>query len=194
MKRTAVAALVALTLGSVMLWTPGRALAQIAPPNRNAVNFSVATFSGAPVYSIGADVALTTPLDLTFSYSTQSVGGVSGSLYGLGLRYHFNLPTPGVDLYLGGGLAGESASVGGFPAGSVSGISLGGGVSVRLGPIITGYASGSVLSLGGTSNSIIDLGLLFPVAPRVGFQVGFLDIAGSGAPYIGVNVNFPSLR
>ncbi len=98
MKRTAVAALVALTLGSVMLWTPGRALAQIAPPNRNAVNFSVATFSGAPVYSIGADVALTTPLDLTFSYSTQSVGGVSGSLYGLGLRYHFNLPTPGVDL------------------------------------------------------------------------------------------------
>ncbi len=84
--------------------------------------------------------------------------------------------------------------MGGFPAGSVSGISLGGGVSVRLGPIITGYASGSVLSLGGTSNSIIDLGLLFPVAPRVGFQVGFLDIAGSGAPYIGVNVNFPSLR
>ncbi len=191
-KRIAIAALLAVSVFSLVLWTPDRAVAQVVPPNRNAVDVSVATFAGAPVYSVGVDFAFpATPLDLTFAYSLQSVAGTTADLLNLGIRYHFLVPAPGVDIFLGAGVASASASLPGFGTVNASGVSVGGGASVSLASRITGYASGSLVSLGGTSNSIIDLGLLFQLAPRVAAQVGYINFAGSGAPYLGINISFP---
>src|SRR5438445_9448296 len=64
-------ALIALALAALA----GPARAQVVPPNRNAVNFSVATFSGAPVWSLGFSYGITEHLDLTASYSFQSPAG-----------------------------------------------------------------------------------------------------------------------
>jgi hypothetical protein len=58
---------------------------------------------------------------------------------------------------------------------------------VRFTSALTGYASGSVLSLGGT-NAIIDLGLMLQLAPRVSGQLGYVNFAGAGAPYLGINL------
>lgn len=193
-KRIALAAFLGLSLFSLMLWTPDRAVAQIVPPNRNAIDLSAASFPGAPVYSVGVDFALpVTPIDLTLAYSTQSVSGVSGSLLNLGIRYHFLVPAPGVDLFLSGGLESASATLPGFGTVNASGLSVGGGVSVSLASKITGYAMASVVSLGVTSNSIIDLGLLFKLSPRVGAQVGYINFAGNGGAYLGLNISFPSI-
>jgi hypothetical protein len=187
-KRIAIAAVLASSVLSLSL--PRPAAAQIVPPNRNAINFSVATFSGAPLWSLGFSYGITHALDVTAFYSYQSVSGASGSLLDAGLRYHFPVPTPGADVYVGAGVASVSTSVPGF-TGSSTGISIGAGASIRLTPILTGYASGSVLSLSGTSNSIIDLGVMLQLAPRVSGQLGYLDFAGTGAPYLGINFSLP---
>lgn len=193
-KRIATATFLALSVFSLMLWTPNQAGAQVVPPNRNAVNFSVATFTGASVYSAGLDVAFPlTPLDFTIAYSTQTVSGITGSLLDLGLRYHFPIPAPGVDLFLSGGVASASATIPGFGTVNASGVSVGAGASLQLARSITGYASGSVVSLGVTSNSILDLGVLFQLSPRVGAQLGYINFAGNGAPYLGLNISFPTV-
>ncbi len=192
-RRAAVTVLLVSTLFSLTLWTP--AVAQIVPPNRNAVSLTFATFSGAPVYQFGFSYGMTPTLDLTAFYSYQSVAGANFSLLDAGIRYHFPVPTPGVDVWLGAGIAGATANVSipGFGAVGVSstGLSVGGGASVRLAPTLTGYASGSLLSLGGTSNSIFDLGVMLHFAPQLSGQIGYVNYAGSGAPYFGLNLSFP---
>ncbi len=192
-KRIATAAFLALSAFSLLFWTPNRAGAQVVPPNRNAIDVSVALFPGAPVYSVGLDYVLSRQFDLTLAYSFQTVAGATGSLLDAGIRYHFPVPAPGVDIFLGGGLASASATLPGLGTANNSGLSVGGGVSVQLAKSVTGYASGSVVSLSGGSNSIIDLGLLVQLAPLVGVQLGYLSFAGNGATYLGLNVAFPTI-
>jgi hypothetical protein len=189
MKRMAVAALVVSSVFSLTLSRP--AAAQIVPPDRKAVDVKVAFFSGSPVYSIGFSYGLTPALDFTAFYSYQSVAGASGSLLDAGARYHFPVTAPGVDVYLSGGFASKSVTFPGFGTGTSSGISLGGGASIRLTPTLTGFAAGSLLSLRGTSNVVLDLGLQLALAPHVSGQLGLLDFAGSTAPYLGVDIGFP---
>ncbi len=191
MNRIPIAALVAMVALSLTLWRPDLAVAQVVPPNRNAASFTIATFSGAPVYSLGVDFVLTPTLDATLAYSYQSVGGVTGSLLGLGVRHHFPVTAPGTDVFIGGGFASASNTLPGFGTVNASGLFVGGGGSVRLGNKFAGYASGSVFSLSGTSNSVFDLGVQIEFAPRISGQVGYINFAGSGAPYFGINVTFP---
>jgi hypothetical protein len=180
-------ALIALALAALA----GPARAQVVPPNRNAVNFSVATFSGAPVWSLGFSYGVTEHLDLTASYSFQSATGASGGLFGAGVRYHIPVPTAVADVYVGAGIASLSPPFPGFaPATSSTSLSVGAGGSVRFTSALTGYAGGSVVSLGGT-NAIIDLGLMLQLAPRVSGQLGYLNFAGAGAPYLGINLGLP---
>lgn len=192
-RRAAVTALLVSTLFSLTLWTP--AVAQIVPPNRNAVSFTFATFSAAPVYQFGFSYGVTPVLDLTAFYSFQSFAGVTGSLLDAGIRYHFPLPTPGVDVWLGGGIASQSVSVSGSGFGTITasstGFSVGGGASVRLAPALTGYASGSLVSFSGTSNSIFDVGVMLHFAPQLSGQIGYVNYYGNGAPYFGLNLSFP---
>ncbi len=191
MKRISIASVVAMFVLALALWMPDLAVAQVVPPNRNAASFTIATFSGAPVYSLGVAFVLTPTFDATFAYSYQSIGGVTGSLLGLGARHHFKVTAPGTDVFVGGGFASASNTLPGFGTINASGLFLGGGGSVRLANKFTGYASGSIFSISGTSNSVIDLGVQVEFAPRISGQVGYINFGGSAAPYFGVNVTFP---
>ncbi|HEX2715720.1 MAG TPA: hypothetical protein VHM88_26355 [Candidatus Acidoferrales bacterium] len=187
--RIAVAVLMASTLLSLPLGTP--ASAQIASPDRNAVSISAAFFSGAPVYQFGFSHSLNPALDFTAFYAYQSVSGTSAGLLDAGIRYHLPLPAPGVDVFLGAGLANVSAGAPGFGSASAWGASVGGGASVRLGPTLTGYASGSEFLFSGASNAVIDLGLMLQFAPLLSGQLGWIQYGGSGAAYLGLNLRFP---
>lgn len=192
MKRIAIAALLVSTVFSLVLWTPGPAGAQVVPPSRSAVGFSVATLSGATVYSVGFSYGLlAVPLDITAAYSFQSVAGTTGSLLDVGVRYHFQVPAPGVDLFLTGGLASENGPFPGFGALNASGFSVGAGASVQFTQMFSGYARGRVVSLGGVTNSVIDLGAQLQLTPRIFGQAGYINFAGSGGPYLGVSMSFP---
>ncbi len=188
-KRTAVAVLLLSTILSLTLWTP--ASAQIVPVDRNAVSLSAAFFSGAPVYQLGFSRSLNPVLDFTAFYAYQSVAGTSGGLLDAGLRYHLPVPAPGVDVFVGAGLANVSVGSPGFGTVSAWGASVGAGASVRLGPTLTGYASGSEFLFSGASNAVIDLGLNLQFAPLLSGQVGWITYGGSGAAYLGLDLRFP---
>jgi hypothetical protein len=189
--RIAVAAFVVSTILSLSLWTP--ASAQIVPPNRNAVNFSAAFFSGSPVWQLGFSYGLSPRLDLTAFWAYQSVAGSNGNLFDAGVRYHFPVPAPGADLYVGAGLANISGTSAGFGTVSSTGISLGGGGSLQFTPLLTGYAGVGVFAFSGASNSIVDVGVMLHLAPRLSGQIGWIDYAGSSAGYLGLNLSFPGI-
>ncbi len=189
--RIAVVALVVSTVLSLALWTP--ASAQIVPPNRNAVNFSAAFFSGSPVWQLGFSYGITRTLDVTALWAYQSVSGTSGNLVDAGLRYHFPVPTPGADVYVGAGIANISGTSAGFGTVSSTGLSLGAGGSLEFTPLLTGYGGVGVFAFSGASNSIVDLGLMLHLAPRLSGQIGWIDYAGSSAGYIGVNLSFTGI-
>ena len=189
--RIAVAALVISSILSLTLWTP--ASAQIVPPNRNAVNFSAAFFSGSPVWQLGFSYGLTPKLDVTAFWAYQSISGSTGNLVDAGLRYHFLLPTPGADVFVGAGIANISGTTSGFGSQSSTGLSVGAGGSLRLAPTLTGYASAGIFGFGGSSNSIIDIGVQLALAPRLSGQIGLVDYAGSSAGYVGLTLMFPGI-
>ena len=164
------------------------AAAQIVPPERNGIDFSVAALSGAPVWSLGFSHVFTPALDIAAFYSYQSVGGTTAGLLDVGVRYHFPVIPPGADVWLSGGLA-NASSFSGF--GSATGFSVGAGASLRLTPALAGYAAGSLIALSGTSNAVIDAGLMLQLAPRVSGQLGYVTFAGTGGPYLGINLSLP---
>ncbi len=183
--------LVAITILVLTLASGTPAAAQVVPPNRNAVSASFATFSAAPVYSFGAAFALNPVWDVTFAYSFQSAPTTSGNLLGVGARYHFNVPAPGADVYLVGGLASMSGTLPGFGTLNSTGLFAGAGASLKLANVLTGYVRGSLYALGGTSNVVADVGVQAALAPLVSAQVGYISLAGSGALYLGVVVQTP---
>jgi len=191
MKRLSTIAFIGIATLALTLVTPQHARAQIVPPGRNAVNFSLATYSVAPVYSLGAAFAVNPAWDATLAYSFQSTPTTSGNLFGLGVRYHFNVPAPGVDPYLTGGIASESGTLPGFGTLNGTGLFAGAGVTLKMPTLFTAYVRASVYSLGGTSNAIADVGVQASLAPLVSGQVGYINIAGSGALYVGVAVQMP---
>jgi len=188
--RIAVAALVVSTILSLTLWTP--ASAQIVPPNRNAANLSAAFFSGSPVWEVGFSYGLTPRLDLTAFWGYQS-SSPTGNLVDAGLRYHFPLPTPGTDVFVGAGVANISGTLPGFGAQSSTGLSIGAGGSLRLAPTVTGYASAGIFAFSGSSNSIVDFGVQLALAPRLSGQIGLVDYAGTSAGYVGLTLTFPGI-
>ena len=192
MRRTTISTLAIFLVLSVMVAKPGPAAAQIISPTRNAVSFSFAAFSGAPVYTLGVVYQLSRPWDLTFAYSFQSVGGVSSNLLGLGARYHLATTAPGVDVFFGGGLGSASATFPGFGTLSASGLFVGAGTSLTPpGGVLTLYLSGNLYSLGRTQSSVIDLGVQARLAPMVSGQLGYISFSGSAAAYLGFVLSLP---
>ncbi len=184
-------AYVAITILALTLASGTPAAAQVVPPNRNAVSASLATFSAASVYSFGAAYALNPAWDVTVAASFQSTPTTSGNLLGLGARYHLNVPAPGADVYLTGGLASISGTLPGFGTLNNTGLFLGAGATMRLANVLTGYVRGNVYALGGTSNVVADVGVQAALAPFVSGQVGYISLAGSGALYLGVVFQTP---
>jgi hypothetical protein len=191
MNRTTVFAVIGIATLALTLATAEPATAQIVPPGRNAVGFSLATYSAAPLYSFGAAFAVNPAWDATLAFSFQSTPSTSGNLFGLGVRYHFNVPAPGVDVYLAGGLASASGTLPGFGTLSGTGIFAGGGATLKMASLFSAYVRASVYALGGTSNAIADLGVQATLAPLVSGQVGYISLAGNGALYVGVVVQMP---
>ncbi len=191
MNRATIMAVIGSITLALTLATAEPAPAQIVPPGRNAVNFTFATYSAAPLYSFGAAFMINPVWDATLSYSTQSTSSTSGNLFGLGVRYHVNVPAPGVDVHLAGGLASASGTLPGFGTLSGTGFFAGAGARLQLGTAFSGYLRASVYSLGGTSNGITDFGIEAKLAPLVSAQVGYISIAGTGAIYLGAVVQMP---
>lgn len=192
MRRTAISALTILLVLCQIVAIPRPAAGQIAPPTRNAVSFSFAAFGGAPVFSLGFAYRLSRPWDLTVAYSFQSVAGATGSLLGIGARYHLPTAAPGMDTFFGAGLASSSATIPGFGTSNASGLFVGGGVSFTPpGSMLTAYASGNLYSIGGAQNSVIDLGVQVRLAPLVSGQLGYISFSGSAAPYLGIVLSLP---
>jgi len=164
------------------------AAAQIVPPQRNGIDFSIAALSAAPVWSVGFSHVISPALDLTAFYSYQSVGGTTAGLLDVGVRYHFPLTPAGADVWLSGALA-NASSFSGF--GSSTGFSVGAGASLQFTPALSGYAAGSLVALSGTSNAVIDAGVMLQLAPRVAGKLGYVTFAGNGGPYLGIDLSLP---
>lgn len=157
--------------------------AQLAPPDRNAAMLRVATF-GNPVYTAGFSWGLTSQLDVAGAYNFTS-NTPTGSLWDAGLRYHFLVPASGVDAFVGAGIASASPPFMGFANGS--GFTAGGGGSYRFNSALTGYGTVNIVSIGGTTSSIFDLGVELNFGNRVSGQLGYINFAGTGEPYLGVS-------
>lgn len=177
-----VAVLLVSSVLALTLWAP--ASAQLAPPDRNAVMFRVATF-GNPVYTAGFSWAFSRQLDIVGSYNFTA-NAPTGNLWDAGVRYHFPLQTPGVDAFLGAGVANVTVPFFGFPTGS--GFTAGGGATFQLSSQLTGYGSVNIVSIGGTTNSVLDVGAELQLSPRISGQLGYINFAGVGEPYLGVSI------
>ena len=164
------------------------ASAQLLPPSRNSFSLGIATFNPS-VYTLGMSWPIAPAWDIILSYSWQTIAGTTGSLSGIGGRYFFPLTGSAMTPFVGGGLASVGTSVAGFPSVNASGLFLTAGASMPLAQKITGYASISMFSAGGTSNNVVDLGAQFRVAPTFSAQVGYISFSGSAAPYIGVTLH-----
>ena len=182
------AAFLVTTLLALTLCTP--ASAQLAPPDRNVAMLRVANFGGGlgPVYMAGFSWTLNRQFDIVGMYNLNGASG-GGNLWDAGVRYHFRGTPSGVDAFVGLGYANITAPFpfSGFTAGaaSSSGITGGGGASVHFTNALTGYASVNLLSLGGTTNSILDYGVELELSNRVAGQLGIINFAGVGEPYLG---------
>ncbi len=144
----------------------------------------VATF-GNPVYTAGFSWGLSNQLDIAGTYNFTA-NTPTGNLWDAGVRYHFRVRSPGVDAFVGAGIADVSAPFLGFANGS--GFTGGGGASLRLTDLLTGYGSVNIVSIGGTTSSILDLGVELRMGERVSGQLGYINFAGTGEPYLGLSV------
>lgn len=142
-----------------------------------------------PVYEAGFSWPLSRQLDFVGTYNFNSATG-GGNLWDAGVRFHFNVPTSGVDAFLGLGFASITAPFPypGFGGGTAtsSGITGGGGATVRLTSVVSGYATVNLLSLGGTTSSILDYGVEVELSNRVAGQLGIINFGGVGEPYLGL--------
>ena len=180
------------------LWAPAPAYA--ADVNVTLLDFRVATFSGSPVYSERFSFGITPKFDFVVADSFQPAGGPTGNLLDVGIRYHFEAPfwteapPPAVDSFLQVGFVSENGPFPGLGFANASGLSVGAGATIRLTSRLIGYASGSIVSWAGTSNSVIDLGLQLQLASPLYIydELGDISFAGSGAPYLGINFILPS--
>jgi len=187
---TMLPAVVAFSVLWLLAAPPQPAAAQLLPPSRSALSFNYADF-GPALYSLGLAFPVTPAWDATLSYSWRTVGGSTGYLTTLGGRYYIPVQAPNFSPYVGFGYAGTGASLPGFGTVNASGYFLSGGATVRLAPRIAGYASATVVSTGGVSNNVIDLGVQFRLAPALSAQVGYTSLSGSSAPYIGASLSLP---
>lgn len=150
----------------------------------------VSSFGGGlgPVYMGGFSWALNRNFDIVGMYN-QNGASAGGNLWDAGIRYHFHNTAPGVDAFVGVGYASITAPFpfSGFTAGTAtsSGVTGGGGASVHLTNGLTGYATVNLLSLGGTTNSILDYGVELELSNRISGQLGIINFAGVGEPYVG---------
>ena len=177
---------VAVLVQIVATQTP--ASAQLLPPTRNSFSLGIGTFNPS-VYTLGMSWPVAPAWDVLLTYSWQTIGGTTGSLTGIGGRYFFPLTGSTATTFIGGGLASVALSAPGFPTASSSGLFITGGISAPLAQRITGYASVTMFSAGGTSNNVIDFGAQFRLNPQFSAQVGYISFSGSAAPYIGVSLH-----
>ena len=176
-----VAVLLVSSVLALTLWTP--ASAQLAPPDRDSVMLRIVSFPN-PVYMAGFSWTLSRQLDLVGTYNFNSATG-GGNLWDAGVRYHFRGMASGVDVFLGAGYANATAPFPGFATGS--GITAGGGASVHLTNLVTGYGSVNLLSIAGTTASILDYGVQLELSNRVSGQLGIMNFGGLGEPYLGMS-------
>jgi hypothetical protein len=174
-----VAVLLVSSVLALTLWTP--ASAQLAPPNRDSVMLRVAAYP-SPIYMAGFSWTLNRQFDLVGTYNLNSATG-GGNLWDAGVRYHLRGTPSGVDAFVGLGYASVSVPFLTFATGS--GITGGGGASVHLSNLVTGYGSVNLLSIGGTTSSILDYGVELEISNRVSGQLGIINFAGIGEPYVG---------
>ncbi len=182
--RTTLEAIVAFLVPSLLaLALCAPAGAQLAPPDQNAAMLRIATF-GNPVYTAGFSWGLTSQLDVAGTYNFTS-NTPTGSLWDAGVRYHFRVPASGVDAFVGAGIASASPPFMGFANGS--GFTGGAGASYRFNSLLAGYGTVNIVSIGGTTSSIVDLGVELSFGNRVSGQLGYINFAGTGEPYLGVS-------
>lgn len=150
-------------------------------------DFRVAPFSGFPVYSLSGPLSrvISPDFDFVISDSFQPTpGGFTGNLLDVGIWYYPSGHVSGRNaISLRAGFVSEHGPFPGFGFANTSGYSIGAGAGIQLNeqPKLFVYASGSIVSLGGTSNSVVDLGLLLG-----DIELGYISFAGSGAPYLGL--------
>ncbi|HXF83455.1 MAG TPA: hypothetical protein VNN19_11965 [bacterium] len=188
MRRTALTTLIVMAILIQLFAVQAPVSAQVVPPSRNSVTFSIATFNPS-LYSLGFSWPVAPAWDLLLSYSWQTVAGTTGSLTGIGARYFFPLQGSTASAFLGGGFSSVALSAPGSPTVSASGLFVSGGLVAPLAQRINGYATVSLFSAGGTSNNVIDLGAQFRLAPQISAQVGYVSFSGASAPYVGVTVH-----
>lgn len=175
----------ALLVSALLALTPSTpASAQLAPPDRNVVILRVANFGGGlgPVYMGGFSWTLNRQFDIVGMYNLNGATG-GGNLWDAGVRYHFRGTGSGVDAFAGLGYANATAPFVGFATGS--GITGGAGATVELGSNLKGYASVNLLSVTGTTSSILDYGVELQLSNRISGQLGIINFAGTGEPYLG---------
>lgn len=180
MKRHAIA--VVMVVLSAHLAVPVPAPAQVPTQRGNTITARLFITGSTMDYALGLTFPINPTLDAAFAYGTLPP---FDSEIDLGVRLHLPVQVPGIDPYLGTGVA--FTSTGGA---SSTGFFAQGGIAFSLSPQVTGYAGLHYVASSGTALTQYDAGLQYQFAPQLAGLLGFTGSGAGTSIYVGVSVNF----
>ncbi len=147
--------------------------------------------SGGSDYAFSLNYRMTDTYSLLVGFESFSAPGVSGTGYGVGLRYY--MPLAGetkVEPYLWGGFVSATVTVPGFGSASGSGVQLGLGATSRISERVTIGGSVAWTSIAGASAVGYNAGLQFDLSDTYYTALGISGGGGTSAFYLGLGSRF----
>ncbi|MDQ7819725.1 MAG: hypothetical protein QN173_01195 [Armatimonadota bacterium] len=181
MKRLSVVALTVTAALAVGAWMPAPAAAQLATQRGNSVSARLVSIGGTTDWVLGVAYRINPTLDAAFAYSTIPP---FDSEIDLGVRLHFPARTPGIDPFVGAGIA--FTNVAGT---SGSGVFIQGGAALTLAPRWQGFAAIHYVSSSGLTATIYDVGVQYQFTSQTSGVLGFTGSSAGNGVYVGVSFN-----
>lgn len=147
--------------------------------------------SGGSGYLFSLNYRATDTYSLLIGFESFSAPGVSGTAYGVGLRYY--LPLAGetkAEPYVWGGFVSATVTVPGFGSASGSGIQLGLGVTSRISDRVSIGGSVAWTRIAGGSAVGYNAGLQFDLTDTYYTSLGISGGGGTSAFYLGLGSRF----
>ena len=157
---------------------------------KSSVEFTDLFVSGASQYDISLNYRATDALSLIAGFETLSGSGVSGTAFGVGLRYYPPVASERFEPYLFGAFVSATVTITGLGTGSGSGVQFGVGASGKASDAVTLRGSVYVTSIAGSSVTNFDAGLRFNLAENYYVPLGIVGGGGTSAFYVGFGSSF----
>lgn len=149
----------------------------------NSFSVLISSTAGATSVLVGMTFRVNPTLDAVFAYST--VPSFAASEIDAGFRYHFPVTAPGIDPYIGAGVA--VAQIGGL---GVTGVFIQTGAAFTLAPQLRAYGGVSYVAAGGTTALVYDVGAEYLFSSQVRGNIGVTGASGSSSLYFGASLYY----